>query len=108
MIYFYYLLSSFMLATCCVSPAQARTVTLAQKAIIENINLEDQTLSLFGASYLLAPETRVINKQNQLLSIYNLQKGYIIEFILSDKENEKNMVTQIKILSEVPQELIQH
>lgn len=88
--------------------AFARDVVLSQKAVIEAINLEDQTLNMVGIRYTLSPETRVLTKQGQLVSISTLQKGTVIEFIMDDKQPDKKVITQIKILSDVPKELTNH
>lgn len=88
--------------------AFARDVALTQKAVIESVNLEDQTLNMVGVRYTLAPETRVLTKQGQLVSISTLQKGAVIEFIMDEKQPDKKMISQIKILSDVPKELVNH
>ncbi len=88
--------------------AFARDVVLAHKAVIEKINLEDQTLTIVEGTYKLAPETRVITKDGQLVSVSTLQKGSVVEFIMDDKEPTKKIITQIKILSDVPKELTNH
>lgn len=86
----------------------ARDVVLSQKAVIESVNLEDQTLNMVGVRYALAPETRVLTKQGQLVSISTLQKGTVIEFIMDEKQPDKKIISQIKILSDVPKELVNH
>lgn len=88
--------------------AFAREVTLTHKAVIEKINLEDQTVTVVEGTYLLAPETRVITKDGQLVSVSTLQKGSVVEFIMDNKAPEKKIITQIKILSDVPKELTNH
>jgi fructose-1,6-bisphosphatase len=86
----------------------ARELTITQKGVIENINLEDQTVNLVGVTYKLAPETRVLTPKGQLLSVYALRKGTVIEFILNHNAPDKKIITQIKILSDIPKELIEH
>jgi fructose-1,6-bisphosphatase len=97
---FLVLLSSFS--------AFARELTVTHKAVIETVNLEDQTLNIVGVTYKLAPETRVLTQKGQLLSVYALRKGTVIEFILNNTEPDKKIITQIKILSDVPKELTEH
>jgi fructose-1,6-bisphosphatase len=86
----------------------ARDVTLSQKAVIEKVNLENQTISMVGVEYMLSPETRVITKKNQLVSVSTLQKGTVIEFIMDDTQTNKKLITQIKILSDVPKDITNH
>lgn len=88
--------------------AFARDVVLAQKAVIESINLENQTVNMVGVSYTLSPEIRILTQQEQLAPISTLQKGTVIEFIMDEKKPEKKIISQIKILSDSPRELINH
>ena len=70
----------------------ARDLTLSQKGIIEKVSLEDQTINLVGGIYKLSPEIRVLTKNNQLLSVSGLTKGYVIEFFVNPKELEKKTI----------------
>lgn len=81
---------------------------LPQKAMIESIDLESGQLLLSTGEFFLSDRLKVKNHEEQIVSNSHLEKGLFIQFWLLEQKdipayfaNKKNVISNIKILSDV-------
>ena len=89
------------------------TLALPAKGVVEKISLEAQSLSINGQTILLSPGLQVFTQDEQLIPIDYVSQGMLIEFItvegyLPDGSGVGLVITEIRVLSHIPESTTAH
>lgn len=83
--------------------ASAQTLVQPFKAVVEEVNLEQQRLIIDGQRFLLTTETQAFSYTRAPISIDSLSKGMVVEVLFKNTEPYPT-ITQIRILSNLLKE----